>query len=349
MVIGGGAIGREGPTIQIAGSVFRKVNELWKNIWPSISRKNMIMTGAAAGLAAAFNTPLGGIVFVVEELTKTHINYFKTAVFTAVIIAGLTAQSIYGPYLYFGFPIVKDLSSYIVFSVILVAVIAGLFGSGMSRLLLVILKWKANLKFNYQHILYLIFCSLTITSLAYFVNVGILGSGKDLMVQTLFSDDKYLPWYMPLLRIIGPMLSFTTGASAGIFAPGLSAGGTVGAVISGFFEFSPSDSNVLILAGMVAFLTGITRAPFTSAILVLEMTDRHSLILYLMLAGILANIVSVFISKHSLYDVLKHQYLHEVLHEESKEPPNPESEAPPEIKSDIVNEVSKPENEITKE
>ncbi len=346
MVIGGGAIGREGPTIQIAGSVFRKVNELWKNIWPTISRRNMIMTGAAAGLAAAFNTPLGGIVFVVEELTKTHINYFKTAVFTAVIIAGLTAQSIYGPYLYFGFPIIKDLSGYIVFSVILVAVIAGLFGSGMSRLMLAILKWKANFKFNYQHVLYLIFCSLTITSLAYFVNVGILGSGKDLMVQTLFSDDKYLPWYMPLLRIIGPMLSFTTGASAGIFAPGLSAGGTVGSVISGFLELSSSDSNLLILAGMVAFLTGITRAPFTSAILVLEMTDRHSLILYLMLAGILANIVSVFISKHSLYDVLKHQYLHEVLHEESKEPSKPESEETLLDESEIEDEDDDSKKEI---
>lgn len=54
------------------------------------------MTGAAAVLAAAFNTPLGGIVFTVEELTKTHISYFKTALFTAIIIAGLTAQALLG-------------------------------------------------------------------------------------------------------------------------------------------------------------------------------------------------------------------------------------------------------------
>jgi H+/Cl- antiporter ClcA len=58
LVIGGGAVGREGPTIQIAGSVFRKVNEYLPEWWPKISKKNMIMTGAAAGLAAAFNTPL---------------------------------------------------------------------------------------------------------------------------------------------------------------------------------------------------------------------------------------------------------------------------------------------------
>ena len=99
LVIGGGAVGREGPTIQIAGSVFRKVNEYLPDWWPKISKKNMIMTGAAAGLSAAFNTPLGGIVFAVEELSKTHINYFKTALFTAVIIAGLTAQTLAGSYL----------------------------------------------------------------------------------------------------------------------------------------------------------------------------------------------------------------------------------------------------------
>ena len=87
MALGGGVIGREGPTIQIAGSIFRKVNEWLPAWWPKISKRNMIMTGAAAGLAAAFNTPLGGIVFAVEELTRTHISYFKTALFTAVIIA----------------------------------------------------------------------------------------------------------------------------------------------------------------------------------------------------------------------------------------------------------------------
>ena len=96
MALGGGVIGREGPTIQVAGSIFRKVNEWLPKWWPKISKRNMIMTGAAAGLAAAFNTPLGGVVFAVEELTRTHISYFKTALFTAVIIAGLTAQALLG-------------------------------------------------------------------------------------------------------------------------------------------------------------------------------------------------------------------------------------------------------------
>src|SRR6201999_751769 len=130
MALGGGVIGREGPTIQIAGSIFRKVNEWLPRWWPRISKRNMIMTGAAAGLAAAFNTPLGGIVFAVEELTRTHISYFKNALFTAVIIAGLTAQALLGPYLYLGYPDINNLSGWIFIVVALVAVPAGIAGAG---------------------------------------------------------------------------------------------------------------------------------------------------------------------------------------------------------------------------
>ena len=72
---------------------------------------------------------------------------------------------------------------------------------------------------------------------------------------------------------------------------------------------------MLILGGMVGFLTGVTRTPFTSAILVLEMTDRHNVIFHLMIAGLVASLVSMAIDKHSLYDHLKVQYMHDLYHE----------------------------------
>ena len=114
------------------------------------------------------------------------------------------------------------------------------------------------------------------------------------------------------------MVSFTTGAAGGIFAPALAAGASLGSVIAGWFELSAPDTNLLILSGMVAFLTGITRSPFTSAILVLEMTDRHSVIFYLILAGMTSGLFSILIDKHSFYDHLKIQYIHDVLHEEEQ-------------------------------
>ncbi len=318
-IIGGGVIGREGPTIQISGSIFRKINEILPHWWPKISKKNMIMTGAAAGLAAAFNTPLGGIVFAVEELTKMHLSNFKAAIFTGVIIAGLTVQSFLGSYLYLGFPTVVNLSKYILIWVVLVAIIAGISGSLISKIMWIILKWKTKFKNNYQHLLYLIICSLAVVAIACFINEGILGSGKSLMTSYLFTSVKYTHWYMPLIRIAGQILSFTTGASGGVFGPGLSTGACIGSLVSHLLDLPSSDTNLMILAGMVAFLTGITRAPFTSSILVLEMTDRNNLILHLMIAGIVASFVSVIIDRQSIYDHLKHQYLNEIFTEENIE------------------------------
>ncbi|MBS1563119.1 MAG: chloride channel protein [Bacteroidetes bacterium] len=317
MVLGGGVVGREGPTIQIAGSIFRKVNEWLPAWWPKISKRNMIMTGAAAGLAAAFNTPLGGIVFAVEELTKTHISYFKTALFTAVIIAGLTAQALLGPYLYLGYPDVSHLSGYIFFAIVLVAIVAGLAGSAMTKIILLIFRWKASFKLTRQHIVYLVSCALLIAGAAFFINEHMLGSGKELMTDALFTHEKYTAWYMPLLRFAGPILSFTSGAAGGVFAPALSAGASVGSLMSAWMHLSDSNTNLLILAGMVAFLTGVTRTPFTSAILVLEMTDRHNVIFHLMLAGMIASLVAMLIDKHSFYDHLKHQYMRELVHDEN--------------------------------
>ncbi|MEO8886120.1 MAG: chloride channel protein [Mucilaginibacter sp.] len=319
MAIGGGAIGREGPTIQIAASIYKKINSLLPEWWPKLAKSSMIITGAAAGLAAAFNTPLGGIVFAIEELTKTHFSYFKTAIFSSVIIAGLTAQGILGPYLYLGYPKMGSLHNLIFLGVVVVAALSGLAGSIMSKIILRLMMWKARFKFNYQHVLYIVVCALIMATIACFIDYGILGSGKELMQQVLFTSDKYSIWYMPLLRIFGPILSFATGAAGGIFAPALGAGASIGSWVAGWFQSSETNTNLLILAGMVGFLTGVTRSPFTSTILVLEMTDRHNVIFQLILAGMVASLIAILIDKHSFYDHLKIMYIRDLDVEEQKE------------------------------
>lgn len=314
MVFGGGVVGREGPTIQIAGSIFRTVNGWLPHWWPKVSKRNMIMAGAAAGLAAAFNTPLGGVVFAVEEVTRTHISYFKTALFTAVIIAGLTAQGLLGPYLYLGYPDVSNLSTYIFFGVIVVGLITGLMGAGLARFILSVLRWTKQFATS-KRIIYIVSCALILATLTFFLHEHAVGSGKEIMMHALFTPDKHLPWYLPFARMLGSVVSFTSGAAGGVFAPALSAGASVGAVLAEWFNVSPTNTNLLILAGMVGFLTGITRTPFTSAILVLEMTDRHNVIFYLLLAGLAANLLAYLVDRHSFYDHLKETYIHDVHHE----------------------------------
>ena len=276
------------------------------------------MTGAAAGLAAAFNTPLGGIVFAIEELTKTHISYFRTALFTAVIIAGLTAQALFGPYLYLGYPLIKGLSVYIFLGVILVATLAGLCGSLTGRILLVLTNFRARLRKKSQMVIFVLTLGLLVATFGFFGHTELIGSGKGIMTRILFSSDKYLPWYAPIVRITGSIFSFGTGAAGGIFAPALSSGACIGSVLSKWMQLNDSNTNLLILSGMVGFLTGITRTPFTSSIIVLEMTDRHNLIFYLMLAGMFAGMVSMLIDRHSLYDRLKIRYLREIEKEDQQ-------------------------------
>jgi len=312
--MGGAAIGREGPTIQIAASVFRKVNQWIPDSWPKISRRNMIMTGAAAGLAAAFNTPLGGIVFAVEELTRTHISYFRIAIFSSVIIAGLTAQSLLGPYLYLGYPDVSNLHVFSYIGVVIAAIVTGIIGSLMCKVILYVLHRKRKFTLA-QNLFYAAACSMILITLALIVSSQTMGSGKEVMNTMLFSANKRSEWYMPLLRILGPILSFTTGVAGGVFAPALSAGATFGSIIAEWLHLSPTDTNLLILSGMVGFLTGVTRTPFTSAILVLEMTDRHNVIFHLMLAGMVASLVSLLVDKESFYDHMKDQYLHTLRNE----------------------------------
>ncbi|MBE7171537.1 MAG: chloride channel protein [Williamsia sp.] len=312
MVLGGGAIGREGPTIQVAGSIFRIVNKWVPASWPKLSKQNFILTGAAAGLAAAFNTPLGGVVFAMEELASIHFRFFRTALFSAVILSGLTAQALLGPYLYLGYPDVKGLGFSIFIAVAATAIAAGMLGSLMCKAILYVMKWKQSLS-RWKTILF-IFCAGTLVAcLAYFLNGEVLGSGKELMNQTLFTGHKSVSWHTVFMRTAGPIISFNIGAAGGVFAPSLSAGASLGAFISGLFHFAGAHANIIILSGMVGFLTGVTRTPFTSAILVLEMTDRHSVIFHLMIAALLSNIAALIIDKHSFYDQLKKGYLQHTM------------------------------------
>ncbi|MBC8152729.1 MAG: chloride channel protein, partial [Bacteroidetes bacterium] len=181
LLLGGGVIGREGPTIQVSAAIFRAINRLQPPGWPQLSRQIALVTGGAAGLAAAFNTPLGGIVFVVEELTQTHITRFRSAVFTAVIIAGMTAQAVLGPYLYLGYPKVSASTGWFLGIVVLVAIVCGLAGAFFAKSLL----WLNNYRNRFYSLPaqagWVAGCGLLLAGLAHWVGPDALGTGKPII------------------------------------------------------------------------------------------------------------------------------------------------------------------------
>ncbi len=310
MVVGGGAVGREGPTLQIAGSVYRAIHQVLPPFWPKIQRRMMIITGGAAGLSAAFNTPLGGIVFAIEELTKTHIAQFRTAVFASVIITGMTAQWLLGSYLFLGFPQLDAVGPSFMYKVLLISLPCGLLGAAFCKGVLVFDKLRRGLKTKAGQAVFAVACALAFSCCFHYLGTYSLGSGRHLLEGYLFSKDMPDPNYKDVLgRLLGPLFTFSAGGAGGIFGPSLASGAAIGGWVAQWFEPSRGEFNVLVLCGMVAFLTGVSRSPFTSAILVLEMTDRHSIILQLMYAAMVAFLIAQTIDKRSYYERMKKRLL----------------------------------------
>ncbi len=309
MVLGGGAIGREGPTLQIAGSIYRTVHKLLPPFWPKVSRKVMMVTGGAAGLSAAFNTPLGGIVFAIEELTRTHIAKFRTAVLSSVILSGMTAQWLLGPYLLYGYPKVATVGISFMYKLLAISAVCGFVGAISSKMMLLLDRARQSFKGWTPQLFFVLACAFVFAGVVYTFGSISLGSGGNLLDAYLFEDNPNPTFANAAGRVFGNMFTMGAGGAGGIFAPALSSGAAIGGLIGSWFSVDRGEPNMLILGGMCAFLTAVTRSPFTSAILVLEMTDRHSVIFQLMYACMIASIVSHAVDNRSVYDRLKTRLL----------------------------------------
>jgi H+/Cl- antiporter ClcA len=335
MVVGGGAIGREGPTLQIAGSIYRTVHKLLPPVWPRVNRQIMMVTGGAAGLSAAFNTPLGGIVFAVEELTKTHMAQFRTAVLTAVILSGMTAQSLLGPYLMLGYPKLEPATISFMYKILFIAGICGAAGAVFCRILLAFDRLRRSFSGWIGQAGFALACALLFACTVYLLGPMAIGSGNALLQSYLFANEVDASAANMGARLMGPLFSFSAGGAGGIFAPSLAGGAAVGGWIAEWFNPTRGQFNLLVLAGMTAFLTGVTRSPFTSAILVLEMTDRHSAIFQLMYAAMVGYLISFTIDRKSYYERMKERLLKAL----PDWPPKPEKPAQNGLRRDVEGTV----------
>lgn len=301
----GGVIGREGPTIQISGSVFFLVTKYWPKKLSSPSLSSMIIAGGAAGLASAFNTPLGGITFAIEEIAKVHLSKVRTAIFQAVIFAGILSQIILGNYLYFGNIQVNINQTSAIWQCFLVSIVAAVAASLFCRLLLMALSWSKQ--FNYmQKLIFAVSCGIALSLVFYFCGPGTFGSGKPVILQII---NDQIPASIPLAvgRVLANLFTFVAGVAGGVFAPSLASGAAIAHWMTGAFSFA--SPHLMVMIGMVSFLTAVTRAPLTSFILVMEMSNSHESIVYLILAALIANGVSKFMLPTSLYEQMAQNFI----------------------------------------
>lgn len=305
-VLGGGAIGREGPTIQIGAGIFDLVARKFYLLKSRISEKYWIVTGGASGLAAAFNTPLGGLVYAIEELATPEFNKFKSYLIAAVIIAGFSAQSITGRYLYVGYPVLGDVTWQLIPITVLLGITTGvagaLFAEWTRRLTAKIASQKVPKRLGIAAAV-----GVVLALSAIFITEYSFGSGREAFQDILFGADANASISVVFVRFVGPIITFASGVAGGIFAPSLAAGGAIGGFLGHFI--GDVNQSMLVILGMIGFLAGVTRAPFTSFILVFEMTDRHSALFLMMLIALVATTVAKVISPTSFYSQIAAQML----------------------------------------
>jgi len=302
-VLGSGALGREGPMVHIGACLFYVVGKKFGRIWPVVEHRSWIMAGAAAGIAAAFNAPLAGVVFVLEELAQQHFHRFKTAVLTAAIIGGVVSQWLSGKYLFLGYPKLGVVPLSAIPWAIGLGVLAGvvsipfiLMGSSQVR------TWFAQ--YFQTRIQIAAAMGISVAAIAVFLNPNSVGGGISVIQSLLFEPDFKADWTLVLARFLATTLSHLSGCAGGFLAPSLALGAAIGSWFSSVTDYS--NHNLLVIVGMSAFLSAVVRAPFTAWVIVMEMTDRRSAIFPLMVASIAsygtARFIEQKLSKRSLQE-----------------------------------------------
>jgi len=302
-LIAGASVGREGPTVQISTAIFAAIGARTKKYLPHLDFHSYLVAGSAAGVAAAFNTPIAGISFALEEMAEGTFAQIKQTVMVSVIIAGIAAQTLVGNYLYFGNPSLPLPEISIVFPAMLIGLAGGLMGSLFAKSLThpfflgsLSIKWWQRAAV----------CGGLVAAINYLTDGQTAGSGYEItrsfMEAETVTDDRLLPVVFTVGKLITTILSYLSGMAGGIFSPSLAIGAGMGANIATLAGFSAIKTCALL--GMVAFFTGAVQAPLTAVIIVMEMTDVHELILPLMIAAFVSQGISKLIMPTSLYRYL---------------------------------------------
>ncbi|AVE03874.1 chloride channel protein [Pseudomonas palleroniana] len=287
---GGFSAGREGPSVQVAASIMHFFHRYLPNA-RVIRPEDLILAGGAAGIAAAFNTPLAGVAFAVEELGRKLETRTSGVLLSTIILSGMVAIAIQGNYNYFGHLDVQDVSLTIIAPAVAAGIGCGLLGGLFSRMLLWPQRHQRFALWEWRRAHPVWFaggCGLIVAVLGALSGGLSFGSGYGITSQIIVSDIG-LPWHAPITRFLATVVTYFSGIPGGIFAPSLAVGAAVGANVAEFFNVAAQP---MIALCMVGFLAAVTQSPITAAIIVMEMIDSHGMVISLMGVALIAKAVS---------------------------------------------------------
>lgn len=300
-LLAGLSIGREGPTVQVGAGVMGHARH-WLSPQATIDAHDLMVAGAAAGIAAAFNTPLGGVIFALEQLSRRRSMSHSALIISSIVLAGLVAVSFFGNETYFGRLRVQQLSWSLFAPGLLVAVVAGLVGGLFSRLLVVSARglpdrfshWRAAFPLRFAA-----GCALAVAIIGIVTDGTTAGAGYA-PTRALLEGRAELPGVYTGLKFCATWLSVWSGVPAGAFAPSLAIGAGLGHDIALLAGVNRDAAIPLIALGMVGFLAATTQGPMTAFIIVMEMVSGQAMVLSLMACALLASGIARLVTR-SMY------------------------------------------------
>ncbi|MEP6511401.1 MAG: chloride channel protein [Dokdonella sp.] len=306
----GASVGREGPTVHTGAGLM-----VWLGKRAGLSDQKSIsrfaLAGGAAGLAAAFNTPLAGIVFAIEELAGTFEHRFSGALLTAVMVSGIVSLWLVGDYTYFGRMSTSLPIGAAWLAVLVTGVCGGLTGGLFARIILRIGSGLPGILGTFKRrspVGFAAACGLALALIGYLSHDAVYGTGYAQARELIAGSHAVTPWF-GVGKWLANLVSSAAGIPGGIFSPALAVGAGEGSILSQWLPDTAPAS--VILLGMSAYLAGVTQAPLTAAVITMELTDNHEFVVPIIAACLLGRTFSTLVCKTPVYRAFAQQLLNQ--------------------------------------
>ncbi|HEX5325521.1 MAG TPA: chloride channel protein [Acetobacteraceae bacterium] len=304
----GASIGREGPTVQVGASVMFALGRLSPARQPGL-----ILAGSAAGIAAAFNTPLAGVIFGIEEMSRSFNERNSGLVIGTIVAAGIVSVALLGNYTYFGVTD-SDLGGTLGWlAVPICGVLGGVLGGLFSRILVLVaggLPGWFGRAIRRHRVLFGLACGLLVALCGLASQNTVFGTGYP-QVKALIDHGVPLPLSFGALKFAATTLSSIAGIPGGLFSPSLAVGAGIGYDVAQWLgPWLPGvPVAAIVLLGMVSYFSGVVQSPITAFAIVAEMTADHAMIVPLMASSLIATATSRLICPEGVYHILSRNYL----------------------------------------
>ncbi|MGP1365254.1 chloride channel protein [Neisseria sicca] len=301
----GASVGREGPSVQVGAAVMSAWGAWCKKhgfAFRGMQENDLIAAGAAGGLAAAFNAPLAGVIFAIEELGREVMLRWERQILLGVLAAGFIQVAIQGNNPYFsGFSgdALDNMLGWVLGCGLACGIAGGLFGRTLylGATAFAPAKWREHIR---RHpLITAALIGILLAAIGTLYQGKTYGTGYHEAAQALRGIHE-APAGLAAAKWFSTVLTYWTGTPGGIFTPSLTIGAVLGehiAILTGLDQ----GTHVLVLICMAAFLAGATQSPLTSAVVVMEMTGGQNLLFWLLIACIFASQVSRQFSPRPFY------------------------------------------------